>query len=117
MSELKPCPFCNGEAGHPEEFNNTFIDYKLMRVWCTNKECGVYTLNYRYLENAIKAWNIRATVPECHRCDRIEKWLDHYGTSPNKLQKYEKLLAFVKKIAAKLPPARELLKEIGESNG
>jgi hypothetical protein len=34
----------------------------------------------------------------CPRCERIEKWLDHVGCSPNKSKRYEILLSFVKSL-------------------
>lgn len=38
--------------------------------------------------------------PNCKLTDeRIQKWIDHIGCSPNKFQRYDKLLEFVKMIA------------------
>lgn len=64
MSELKPCPFCGGDAdwyistadamisllGEPSE--NNFIQ--------CDGECGANTAIYKTKEQAIKAWNTRA---------------------------------------------------------
>lgn len=48
--ELKPCPFCGGEAELFQEYG--------WAVSCTS--CCVKTLKYRIREKAIKAWNRRA---------------------------------------------------------
>ena len=62
-------------------------------------------------------------MSECEKCDRIEKWADHVGCTPNKAQRYEKLLAFCKRMTDIGDlcctkdveyMAEALLKEIGE---
>ena len=57
MSELKPCPFCGGEA--KIDFNG--IDYVLWKfVKCQNPECEVQTKQITQSdEQAIAAWNTR----------------------------------------------------------
>lgn len=59
MSELKPCPFCGGEAKLENE-----SPARVSFVKC--KDCGARTYKYRIAfdhasdERAIKAWNMRA---------------------------------------------------------
>lgn len=56
MKELKPCPFCGGEA--------KIRDYSIqdlgpeIDVFCTN--CGGQTFVYETEGEAIEAWNRRA---------------------------------------------------------
>ena len=57
MSELKPCPFCGGEAHY-----NPYLN----KVWCSNKECegnsGSWKIaewNTRPIEDALRAENER----------------------------------------------------------
>ncbi|EKO3908227.1 Lar family restriction alleviation protein [Vibrio fluvialis] len=68
MSELKPCPFCGGEAeliqSEPStaRFNEGTVNFA---VACYGYKCGV--MPYPKLwqitkEEAVKAWNTRATV-------------------------------------------------------
>ena len=53
MMELKPCPFCGGEA----EAVYGFYDYNYWGVMC--KECGCYIGGYEPKEKHIEAWNRR----------------------------------------------------------
>lgn len=56
MSELKPCPFCGGEA--EVYLAARYEDKDYYHVRCTN-DC-VYTKKARHNENeAIEAWNTR----------------------------------------------------------
>lgn len=54
--ELKPCPFCGGEAEVIEQ-NNGF------RIWhqafCANCRVSQCVRDYRTIEQAIVAWNKR----------------------------------------------------------
>ena len=65
MSELKPCPFCGSEAnletleGYCTNCMNNPDDYA---VQCN--DCVSSTDRYSVPEEAIKAWNTRATPPE-----------------------------------------------------
>ena len=56
MGELKPCPFCGGEA----EVQNDWSDIgKYYWVACT--ECSANTKDYEYNQDeAIETWNRRA---------------------------------------------------------
>ena len=60
MEELKPCPFCGGEA---KIFTPTISTY----IMC--KECKASTNLYSQSEEAIEAWNRRANAAvEVVRC-------------------------------------------------
>lgn len=48
MEQLKPCPFCGGEA--------YFYEFERC-IGCLN--CGVETVSYHTEEEAIEAWNRR----------------------------------------------------------
>lgn len=60
-NELKPCPFCGGEAQYSEESR-----FHISWVYCSN--CGAAS-GYRNTEaEAIAAWNTRADeAPECEQ--------------------------------------------------
>lgn len=128
-SELKNCPFCNHKAelvicktGKPDIFSYHII--------CPHELCRTGESSEK---EAIEKWNTRVKLQECERCDKIEKWSDHAGCSPNKAARYEKLLEFVKKINTSHclgdtdeqglirlvgyeREAEDLLQEIGEDN-
>lgn len=55
MAELKPCPFCGGEAEVVK--NPDFVD-----VSCKNINCRGYAccLHHKKKKDAIEAWNRRA---------------------------------------------------------
>jgi hypothetical protein len=58
MQELKPCPFCGGEA----EFIEGYYDKPLYSVECKNKSCGgmVLDMDDCFDEDLIKTrWNKR----------------------------------------------------------
>ena len=55
MPELKPCPFCGGEALVSEFIGHSFRSYS---VGC--KECKTLMKYVDSKEAAIKAWNTRA---------------------------------------------------------
>lgn len=52
MSELKPCPFCGGEA--------EIMGYRYDCKWIICKKCMAETAAYETSEQAIAAWNRRA---------------------------------------------------------
>ena len=61
MAELKPCPFCGGEA----EVNEDRLDgYTIFIVSCENSKCPVIVETMHRAGNtkaqAIEAWNRRA---------------------------------------------------------
>lgn len=59
--ELLPCPFC-GE--YPVASDRT--------IWCSNRDCwGPNVENYANMEDAIAAWNRRATSPSI---GRVVEW-------------------------------------------
>lgn len=60
MSELKPCPFCGGEA------ELTGFEAPEFWVWCPN--CKASTDAHTCKGGAIEAWNTRAERT-CHRVD------------------------------------------------
>ena len=60
MAELKPCPFCGGEAKLRETtYGNNIGAYF---VYCANRDCEVSpsTGYRRFRKEAIEAWNRRA---------------------------------------------------------
>lgn len=60
MQELKPCPFCGGQARIGYAIN----DYNRWGVSCQNCGCSVEVEDWKGVddteENAIAAWNRRA---------------------------------------------------------
>ena len=66
MTELKPCPFCGGEATlkwdtrYPRPDCNRIVAFEVV---CINSECIIYNADDVYFytpEEAIEAWNRRA---------------------------------------------------------
>ena len=61
--EVKPCPFCGGEAKLVKGIK--YIDNKETSIWqyvCNNKDCLIYEGYARYQlseEEALKAWTRR----------------------------------------------------------
>ena len=49
MNELKPCPFCGGEAKLHKKGNKFYVE--------CDGDCWTQTSKYSYQEDAIKAWN------------------------------------------------------------
>ncbi len=56
MDELKPCPFCGGEA----ETIKSFLYGKVAGYTVSCKKCGCELKMYTSKQNAEKAWNRRA---------------------------------------------------------
>lgn len=57
--EIKPCPFCGGEASHyhhPDRSGWPNTDW----VCCENDSCGCMTCAHETRGQAISAWNRRA---------------------------------------------------------
>lgn len=64
MTELKPCPFCGGEA--EEKYIKRNLKYRLFYfrdithfVYIHCKTCGCTSRVHETKENAIEAWNRR----------------------------------------------------------
>jgi Lar family restriction alleviation protein len=51
MTELKPCPFCGGEAGVYQDYHGFYI------VQCN--KCGIGTLHKYYKTEVVNDWNKR----------------------------------------------------------
>ena len=64
MDNLKPCPFCGGEA-EAIEYHKT--DYTIMCKTCYAE------IGWRKKKEAIAAWNRRAE-PELTRCEKCDYW-------------------------------------------
>ena len=64
MVELKPCPFCGGEAELKKD-SYTFGIEKIGRVYCRCLNCGIVTpvyeasLDYCAVNKVIEVWNTR----------------------------------------------------------
>ena len=96
--ELKPCPFCGGEAKFG---TNKSCCGKTVRIDCTNPECGACVTAFSSKLYAAKAWNRRAQQPNepltcdgcaykkdygkcaaCDYCIRHEGYKDRYNVRP-----------------------------------
>lgn len=55
FDELKPCPFCGGEA----ETSHGLINYELWGVWCPTCKVQIGAI-YNSEKQAIERWNTRA---------------------------------------------------------
>ena len=56
MAELKPCPFCGGEA-----LCNPFRWLGFTSYYVKCEECKASTNNFDHAKEAIRAWNRRDT--------------------------------------------------------
>ena len=54
MIELKPCPFCGGEANLVQGSSGKLLP------WVRCRDCGAETSDYDSVEEAAEAWNRRA---------------------------------------------------------
>ena len=63
MTELKPCPFCGGEAAYSSERGQVICKEPTCRGWL-QPNCWVYLSK----QNAISHWNRRAERT-CHHKD------------------------------------------------
>lgn len=56
--ELKPCPFCGGEA----ELNESESVFPYFSIWCKNENCiaGAVQVKDFDKERLVNAWNTRA---------------------------------------------------------
>ena len=68
MGELKPCPFCGGEA----ELHEITFGEKRFFIDCSNGECPVLpqTDSFGYKEPAIHVWNTRQS-PKAMIADEV----------------------------------------------
>ena len=57
MSELKPCPFCGGEAAIREIKTSSYAP--VLRIECETCHCSTGNFYVNAQEHAIKAWNRR----------------------------------------------------------
>ena len=57
-SNLKPCPFCGGEA-HLAELTGSNLPRPLYYGFCTNGHCQTRMVERRSKQKAIEAWNRR----------------------------------------------------------
>ncbi len=58
MTELKKCPFCEGEAEIRTLERFLFVDY--YGVCCTRCHCSSPRYQKAFIDKAIEAWNRRA---------------------------------------------------------
>lgn len=113
--ELKPCAHCGGEAFIAADHLATG---KFLREKVACNSCWVSTQDYYQPNKASEAWNIRTNTED----ETIIKKL--YVKNVQLGAKYQKLLAFVTRVAASnhimfndqnIYDARVLLKEMGEA--
>jgi len=62
MKEVKPCPFCGGEATMDYRFED---DPSGFVVYCT--KCGVHGYYCEDADEAVAKWNTRAEEPKEQR--------------------------------------------------
>lgn len=83
MIELKPCPFCGGQAKFFTKVNdakNTSIGW-FFGIFCT--ECGVTTPKTNYYTEVSLAGSGEIEIPRDDRLEAIEAWnrrVDDDGT-------------------------------------
>ena len=67
MNELKPCPFCGGEA----ELNESASGLPYFSIWCKNENCIAGAVQVRDFdkERLVNAWNTRAERTCRYICD------------------------------------------------
>jgi hypothetical protein len=101
--ELKPCPFCGGEA----EINPLALATSDFNVACFNGECPVEPQTRgETKDEAIVAWNTRAIDPAT---DRIESLKAKLKTSEEIGRAFEEDAG---QLRAKLAKATDALKEL-----
>ena len=70
MNELKPCPFCGGEASLDYDFNGIGVTYG---IHCPECHCAIIDTGTYSKDEAITAWN-RRVQPELTRCEKCVYW-------------------------------------------
>lgn len=74
--ELKPCPFCGGEAKFGA---NKSCCGRTVRIDCTNPECGGCVTTFSSKAEATKAWNRRTQQPnEPLTVDELRKMIGQW---------------------------------------
>lgn len=58
MNELKPCPFCGGEAVMWEHKHLQYNEYRVCCIKCHINQAGMY---YFVREDAVNDWNRRVS--------------------------------------------------------
>jgi Lar family restriction alleviation protein len=79
MSELKPCPFCGGEATIQPEG-----DYH--EIHCDG--CGI-ELDRRTYDEAVTAWNARAETEAEKKIEQIRACIESYRIKKNESDPFE----------------------------
>ena len=65
MAELKPCPFCGGEAKMSENTTDPTNSFEFGWIGCQKCRCFInYYNNIRGRQEAIEAWNKRTERPK-----------------------------------------------------
>ena len=65
MKELKPCPFCGGEAEIVKQVDTPFYGVGCKDGWCIG--AGTKHENYIGYDKAAKAWNTRTVKVDVTR--------------------------------------------------
>lgn len=61
MTELKPCPFCGGDAHlRTTDFTDGCRGFEMRAVYVQCAECGARTIESRREAFAVEDWNRRA---------------------------------------------------------
>lgn len=111
-AELKPCPFCSSE-GYWDNADRPGI------WWCGCRECGADTKPYASLDEAVAAWNRRATpapgapadiragvLEEAAKvCDALTHALDNAGVSYHRPATAERCARAIRELASAAPEA------------
>ena len=81
MNELKPCPFCGGEALMRERYSNGIANTKHYRRECRHCK-ATFAHWFRSIKRANEAWNRRAILDGCEN-ELIVRCKDckHYDTT------------------------------------
>lgn len=90
MNELKPCPFCGGEA-RIRDFTMVDLEPEI-DVFCIN--CGAQTFVYETKDDAIEAWNRRVEDSDIERLRKkvsaLEKSNRNWRRKAQKIRKAAK---------------------------